>query len=176
MLGLLWDQITLTGLEQEAVSGLQLIDPMIEGVAFVESTERGSRGQRIPLVKTRRHRDPLPLKSLGDGMVRLLHIIVALVGAPNGILLVDEFENGLHWSVQPGIWRTVFRLADKLGIQVFATTHSRDCIVGFQAAWKEQEQLGSFFRLNNEDDDRVTATRYSCETLSDALETEVEMR
>jgi AAA15 family ATPase/GTPase len=41
------------------------------------------------------------LKSLGDGITRFFHIIVALVNAQNGILLVDEFENGLYWKVQP---------------------------------------------------------------------------
>lgn len=109
-------------------------------------------------------------------MTRLFHIIVALVNAKNGLLLVDEFENGLHWTVQPKIWKTVFRLAQRLSVQVFASTHSRDCIVGFEEAWKEQEELGAFFRLDVRPDAGVTVTSYTCETLLDSLETGVEPR
>jgi predicted ATP-dependent endonuclease of OLD family len=175
-LAALWDQINLTGLDEDVVSGLQLLEPSITGVAFVEGTDRTNRNRRIPLVKISNTTEPLPLKSLGDGIMRLFHIIVALVNARDGILLVDEFENGLHWSVQPKIWKTVFQLAERLNVQVFASTHSRDCIAGFEVAWQEQESLGAFFRLNVNQGGSVTATPYSCETLSDALETDVEIR
>jgi len=109
-------------------------------------------------------------------MTRIFQIIVALVNAQNGILLVDEFENGLHWSVQPKVWDIVFRLANDLNVQVFATTHSRDCVDGYQQAWKEHGELGAFFRLNAKKDGEITVTSYSSETLSDALETDVEVR
>lgn len=175
-LATLWDQINLTGLDDEVISGLQLLDPNITGVAFVEGTDRRNRHNRIPILKTSSASEPLPLKTMGDGMTRLFHIIVALVNAKNGILIVDEFENGLHWSVQPKIWKTVFRLAQRLGVQVFASTHSRDCIVGFEEAWKEQEEMGAFFRLDVRPEGRVTATSYTCETLLDSLETDIETR
>jgi predicted ATPase len=175
-LATLWDQINLTGLDEEVISGLQLLDPTITGAAFVEATDRRNRHLRIPIIKTSNLSEPLPLKSMGDGMTRIFHIIVALVNARDGILVVDEFENGLHWSVQPTIWRMVFRLANKLNVQVFSSTHSRDCIAGFEEAWKEQVESGAFFRLNVKQNDGVTVTPYTCETLSDALETDVEIR
>lgn len=175
-LATLWDQINLTGLDEEVILGLKLLDSTITGIAFVEGTERRLRNQRIPIIKKTGLSETLPLKSMGDGMTRLFHITVALVNARNGILLIDEFENGLHWSVQPKVWKTVFRLAERLNVQVFATTHSRDCIVGFEAAWKESEQLGAFFRLGVSPNGNVTATSYTCETLSDAIETDVEIR
>ena len=175
-LALLWDQINLTGLDEEVVAGLKLLDPTITGAAFVEGTGRRNRPLRIPIIKTSSIAEPLPLQSMGDGMTRIFHIIVALVNARNGILVIDEFENGLHWSVQPKIWQTVFRLAQKLNVQVFSSTHSRDCIVGFEEAWKAQEEFGAFFRLNVKPMGGVTVTPYSCETLADALETVVEIR
>ena len=175
-LATLWDQINLTGLDDEVIQGLQLLDDAITGVAFVEGTDRRSRVNRIPIIKTSGTSEPLPLKTMGDGMTRLFHIIVALVNAKNGILLVDEFENGLHWSVQPKVWKTVFRLAQRLNVQVFASTHSRDCIVGFEEAWREQEEMGAFFRLEVKPSVGMLVTSYSCETLSDSLETGVEPR
>jgi AAA15 family ATPase/GTPase len=84
--------------------------------------------------------EPLPIRSLGDGMQRLLGIALALVNAKDGLLLVDEIENGLHYSIQTDLWRLIFQLAQKLNVQVFATSHSWDCIRSFQQAAQENEQ------------------------------------
>ncbi|MEH2295392.1 AAA family ATPase [Nostoc sp.] len=175
-LAALWDLISLTNLESEVISALKLIEPKISGVAFVEDITKGSRGDnRIPLVKIKDIDEPLPLKSMGDGMTRLFHIIVALVNARNGILLIDEFENGLHWTVQPKVWDIVFHLSERLNVQVFATTHSRDCVNGFDSAWNKYPSLGAFFRLEAKDN-VIKVTEYTSETLTDSLETDVEIR
>ncbi|MGF1988381.1 MAG: AAA family ATPase [Nostoc sp. ZfuVER08] len=178
-LAALWDLTSLTDLEAEVISALGLIDNRVSGVAFVEDisqrASRDNRDNRIPLVKIEGIEEPLPLKSMGDGMTRLFHIIVALVNAQNGLLLIDEFENGLHWSVQPKVWDIVFQLSEKLNVQVFATTHSRDCIEGFDSAWKKYPALGSFFRLDAKDG-IIRATEYTSETLNDAIEMDVEVR
>lgn len=90
-------------------------------------------------------------------------------------MLVDEFENGLHWAVQPRVWKIIFRLAKDLNVQVFASTHSKDCVKSFGEIWKQQEDAGSLHRLNIVDDG-VTVTPYTCETLMDSLDTDVEIR
>ncbi|MEC4816473.1 MAG: AAA family ATPase, partial [Scytonema sp. PMC 1069.18] len=173
----LWDLTSLTNLESEVISTLALIDNRVSGVAFVEDISKGRSGgdNRIPLVKMEGIDEPLPLKSMGDGMTRLFHIIVALVNARNGLLLVDEFENGLHWSIQPRVWDIVFQLSERLNVQVFATTHSRDCIKGFDSAWNKYPLLGAFFRLDAKDN-FVKVTEYTSETLADAIEMDVEVR
>jgi AAA15 family ATPase/GTPase len=175
-LAALWDLTSLTNLESEVISALGLIDDRVSGVAFVEDiSQRRSGDNRIPLVKIKGIDEPLPLKSMGDGMIRLFHIIVALVNARNGLLLIDEFENGLHWSVQPKVWDIVFQLSEKLNVQVFATTHSRDCIEGFDHAWNKYPALGTFFRLDAKDG-LIKATEYTSETLTDAIDMDVEVR
>ncbi len=182
-LAALWDLTSLTNLESDVISALKLIEPKVSGVAFVEdiSKERGGNNlrqggdNRIPLVKIEGIDEPLPLKSMGDGMTRLFHIIVALVNARDGILLIDEFENGLHWTVQPKVWDIVFRFSERLNVQVFATTHSRDCVNGFDSAWNNYPSLGAFFRLEAKDN-FIKVTEYTSETLTDSLETDVEIR
>ena len=178
-LAALWDLTSLTDLEQEVISALRLIDDRVTGVAFVENSARDFRprenDQRIALVKIKGIDEPLPLKSMGDGMTRLFHIIVALVNAQNGLLLIDEFENGLHWSVQPKVWDIVFQLSDRLNVQVFATTHSRDCIKGFDQAWNNYPTLGAFFRLDKKNG-LIKAREYTPETLTDSMDMDVEVR
>ncbi len=175
-LAALWDLTSLTDLESEVISALRLIDDRVTGVAFVEDISRGrASDNRIPLVKIKGIDEPLTLKSMGDGITRLFHIIVALVNARNGLLLIDEFENGLHWSVQPKVWDIVFQLSKRLNVQVFATTHSRDCIKGFDSIWNKYPELGSFFRLDVKNGS-IKATEYTSETLTDAIDMDVEVR
>lgn len=176
----LWDAIALTGIDDEVVTGLKLLEPRIEGVAIVGpvSERRSDRIpiERIPLVKLANLSERLPLRSLGDGAIRLFQIMVALANARDGILLVDEFENGLHWSIQNKLWEMVFRLSERLNVQVFASTHSRDCVKSFGETWKTREKEGAFYRLSRLGEQSVKLTHYTCETLSDALETDVEVR
>lgn len=175
-LAALWDLTSLTNLESEIIAALGLIDERVSGVAFVEDISKGrSNDNRIPLVKIEGIDEPLPLKSMGDGITRLFHIIVALVNARNGLLLIDEFENGLHWSVQPKVWDIVFQLSERLNVQVFATTHSRDCLEGFDNTWNKYPELGTFFRLDAKDN-LIKATEYTSETLTDAIDMDVEVR
>ena len=175
-LAALWDLTSLTDLESEVISALRLIDGRVTGVAFVEDVSRGTTSDnRVPLVKIKGIDEPLPLKSMGDGMTRLFHIIVALVNARNGLLLIDEFENGLHWSVQPKVWDIVFQLSERLNVQIFATTHSRDCIKGFYQAWNNYPTLGAFFRLDAKNES-IKATEYTSESLSDSIDMDVEVR
>ncbi len=65
---------------------------------------------------------------------------LALVNSSNGFLLIDEFENGLHYSVLHKVWKLIFRLAKDLNVQVFATTHSHDCVTAFQAASQNSDE------------------------------------
>lgn len=52
-------------------------------------------------------------------------------------LLVDEVENGIHYATLPRVWKFLFEVAERHAIQIFATSHSWDCIEAFQAAAAE---------------------------------------
>nr|VFJ94147.1 MAG: AAA domain-containing protein, putative AbiEii toxin, Type IV TA system [Candidatus Kentron sp. H]VFJ95477.1 MAG: AAA domain-containing protein, putative AbiEii toxin, Type IV TA system [Candidatus Kentron sp. H]VFK01556.1 MAG: AAA domain-containing protein, putative AbiEii toxin, Type IV TA system [Candidatus Kentron sp. H] len=144
----LWDSISLTDLEEEVLKGLRIIEPALVRLTFIKTDPHGSHyllkenyPDRIPIIRPDETSDPVPLKSLGDGMIRIFHITLSLVSAKGGMLLIDEFENGLHWEVQEKAWRVVFELAEKLDVQVFATTHSRDCISSFSKVWQENPKI-----------------------------------
>lgn len=170
----LWDSISLTDLEKEVVNGLRILEPSVTAIAFV-GDESGRPDKRIPLIKMDGNEEPVPLKSLGDGMSRIFQIILSLVNAKNGALLIDEFENGLHWSVQEKVWKMVFELSERLNVQVFATTHSRDCVNNFNKVWETDENAGAFIRLSKKGEE-IVATEYDLELLKDSVETDVEVR
>ncbi|EEZ39071.1 AAA family ATPase [Photobacterium damselae] len=168
----LWDRISLTALEEHVVSGLQIIEPRITGITFVQASSR----IRVPIVKLNHLSEPVTLRSLGDGMTRICHIILSLVNSANGTLLIDEFENGLHWSVQEQIWKVIFELSVKHNIQVIATSHSRDCIASFSKNWGTNQNIGSFYRMEVDGDGLIKAIGYNYEDLEDSIEFDVEVR
>lgn len=168
----LWDKITLTNYEQEVLTALRIAAPGVEAINTVEAT----RGGRIPIVKVQGIPEPLPIRSLGDGMQRMLSIALALVNAQDSILLIDEIENGLHHSVQEGLWKLVFQVAHQLNVQIFATTHSWDCIAGFQQSVQADEnEEGLLIRLEYKKDD-VVATIFDKRKLAIATRAHIEVR
>ncbi|MEM7530979.1 MAG: AAA family ATPase [Chloroflexota bacterium] len=189
-LAAMWNLTSLMSLGDEVINTLKLIEPKISGLAFIENVSdiiapsfKGNANgasdyrqiNRIPVVKLEGIDEPLPLKHMGEGVTQLFQIVLTLVNVKDGILLIDEFENGMYWGIQPKVWAIVFDLAERLNVQVFATTHSRDCIEGFERAWRENPELGAFFRLTRKSD-HVKVTEYHLETLSNAIEMDVETR
>ncbi|MEZ4632687.1 MAG: ATP-binding protein [Deinococcales bacterium] len=170
----IWDYLSLTEYEKQVIEGLQIIEPRIMALSFVAQDSERS-GLRAPYVSLKGSTEPIALKSMGDGTFKILNLLIMLLSSKESILCIDEFENGLHWSVQPKVWQAVFRLAKKLDVQVFATTHSRDCIAGFNEVWQDQEDEGCFLRLDREGED-IYPTYYPPSSLNDALEMDIEVR
>lgn len=126
-----FDRISMTKLEKQLIDGLRIIDSDIEQINFL--TDEG-RGERVPFVVRKGSEKKCRLSTMGDGINRVLTIILKMLGSENGVFLLDEFEDGLHYTVQTDLWRIIFQLAEMLHIQVFVTTHSRDCIHSFVEA------------------------------------------
>ncbi len=173
-----WDNIALTDLDDQVIQSLKIITPDIERFAFISDGDRTTErtSERYPVVILSDSSSRIPLRSLGEGMNRMLGIALALINARDGILLVDEIESGLHYSVQADMWRLVFETARRLNIQVFATTHSWDCIQGFQEAAQEDEQSNGFLIRLGRKQDNIVATVYNEEELAIATREQIEVR
>lgn len=143
----LWDSIVLTNKEKFVIQGLKIIEDKTDGITFKEVY----RNERMPFIKLSDSGLVLPLQSMGDGINRILTMILALVNSENGYFLVDEFENGLHFSVQEKLWQIIFDLSERLNIQVFITTHSEDTIRAFETIINNQDNKleGKLIRLEN---------------------------
>jgi hypothetical protein len=186
----LWDNIALTAFEKDVIEALRILAPGIEGINFVGDTparrgsvfrmlvkESVSQRSRIPIVRIASEHNPLPLRNLGNGMLHILEIILALINSQDGLFLMDEVENGIHYSAQQEIWQMIFRLADRLNVQVFATTHSWDCIEGFQkAVAKDKQEEGLLIRLSLKGDDEMKVTSYDERRLEIATRERIEVR
>jgi ABC-type transport system involved in cytochrome c biogenesis ATPase subunit len=178
----LWDQVSLSPLEQDVIAALRLISPEADRVTL-KAWRDGTNGDtlsrdaasRIAFVKIESLEKPIPLRALGDGVNRLFGIALALVHSKGGMLLVDEIENGIHYSVQSDLWRLVFEMASRLNVQVFATTHSYDCIKAFEAAALNSQEDGILVRLARKGD-RTLVGEFDESELGIAVEGQIEVR
>src|SRR5439155_12503747 len=123
----LWDKVALTQNEQRVMLALRFLDADVERIAAQAGTQfYYPRGGFI--VKLRGQNHPIPIGSMGDGMWRMLAMAIAIAHCAGGVLLVDEIDTRLHYTVMANMWRLIFGAAKELDVQVLATTHSSDCI------------------------------------------------
>lgn len=172
-----WDSVALTEEEDLALQALRLTGNGIDRVAVVGDDGARYRGiGRRVVVKLRDHPRPVPLKSLGDGVTRLFAAGLALANSRDGFLVVDEAENGIHYSVQRDFWRMVLHAAHRHNVQVLATTHSRDCVNGFARAAAEIDETEGVLVRIEKDGDQVRAVEYTETELEAAAEQDIEVR
>ena len=115
----------------------------------------------------------IPLVALGEGLARLARLVLAISAAPDGVVLVDEVENGIHHSAMAKVWRAIDKVSTQLNTQVFATTHSFECVSAAHESLCEDD-----FRLHRLDviDNSVRCVTYEPETIAAALRHNLEVR
>lgn len=104
------------------LSALKIIEPQLVSV-----TDNSIAGDPI-LVGDIGKPKLVPLSVMGEGMNQVVRIILKLVAAQGGVALIDEVENGIHYSVQSDVWAAIDKAAQEANLQVFAATHSLECV------------------------------------------------
>jgi hypothetical protein len=170
----LWDRASLADKDELLLDWLRFVEPDVRDLRYISDPESGVD---LPYLKIDGERGRTPLASMGDGLTHLFHIGLAMANASGGILLIDEFENGLHWEVQEQLWKALFEAATKFGVQVFATTHSNDCIQAFVEARKDRliSSESYVYRLERKGEN-IHAHEFSPQGLEAAIRQGIEVR
>lgn len=172
---ILFDNVSLTPVEKYIIQALQIINPKITRINFLNiGNMRMGRDPRVPIVTLEGDNNKYLLSAMGDGINRILTIILAMLNCKGGTLLLDEFETGLHYSVQDELWKIIFMLAEELDIQVFATTHSNDCVNSFARVNRKNE--GMVIRLEERKGNVTSVTYANNEELKFATTNNIEIR
>jgi len=172
----LWDGITLqgSGAEDAVAQSLQIIEPDMLDIRLLAASIHGTRF--VVALKSLPHSKRIPLGSLGDGMRRLLALAISLATCPNGFVFVDEIDTGLHYTVLADVWKLVVQGAQRGNIQVFATTHSKDCIEGLHVLCRREPNLMEQVAIHKVDRSLKHSIPFSGESLVKAIEGGVELR
>lgn len=121
----IYSQTELKELHQPVIDLLKVFDKEIENVRVFNNTGK-------PLLNVKRKNEPfMLLSSFGDAMNRMVDLVLKIVNNENGIVLIDEIENGVHYKKHDDIWTLIFTLAKRFEVQIFATTHSKEMMASF---------------------------------------------
>lgn len=156
---------------EDVVEALRIVDPRLKRLSVLAS------GKTSMIYGDVGDEHLMPVSLMGEGMLRMLSVAMAIVSNKGGIVLVDEIENGLHYSVLPGLWKMIFETARRLDVQIFVATHSDECL---RAASETVENLGlpedlRLYRLDVVKENTVV-TDYSAAELAAAIASKQEVR
>jgi len=120
----------------------------------------------------------IPINLLGDGIMRVLSISAGISAARDGILMIDEIENGLHVTTLEQLWKVVLGWSEKYNTQIFITTHSGDAIKSLRKVLDDNMFPDSVacYRLVKFEEGETEAYRYSQEQLGMALDSHTDIR
>jgi len=99
------------------------------------------------------HKDfeiPVDLTQFGEGIQRIFYIALQFAISRNGILLIDEIENAIHFSLLEKFTYFIHQLSEKFNVQVFITSHSKECIEAFLNNDYKIENLSFYQLIENE--------------------------
>jgi AAA15 family ATPase/GTPase len=122
----------------------------------------------------------VPLKYMGDGITNVIHVLLQIREKKNGILLIDEIENGLHWKTQRILWKAVIKAAEDNNVQIIATTHSNEIIYALSKAYEEinllEEDEIRIFKIKKDSQENNHALKYNSGMIKHVVEDEAEVR
>jgi hypothetical protein len=158
------------GRQGEIVDTLRLIEPRLKSLAV--STSDGPAMIYGDIGIGRR----VPMSQMGEGMTRLLSLALEITNASGGAVLIDEIENGLHHSVLAKVWRAIGEAARRSDTQIFATTHSWECIRAAHEAFLESNKYDLRLHRLERSGESVKSVTYDKGTLNTSVEMNLEVR
>lgn len=159
--------------EQDMEAILNQVDPRIRSVRLDHDGNQPFITVDVGLSER------VPLSQAGQGVYRIVAMLSELLGQRPDICLIDEIENGVHYSVLPHLWRGIAEISSRLGVQVFVTTHSRECLEAATRVFVDEDPGNTrdfaviqLMRVRGEVIGRVLAEQ----RVAEALDNEIELR
>ncbi len=169
----LFNQVSLLeGGEEKLVTLLREIDPRLQKLRYLKAP-----GTYQPLVYVHLGlKNALSMTQTGQGFSKLFSLFCQMLVSKAQILLIDEIENGLYYESLPVIWKGIGALAESENIQVFATTHSRECIVAAHQTFSSSADYNFALHRLQRVNGRIEAVTHDREMLGVAIKSGLEVR
>ncbi len=167
----LYGQLDLAGRQNVILDFLKKIEPNLKGISVI------ALGEKMVIL----HGDigngrKIPIPYMGGGMQRMLSIILAIATSENGLVLIDEVENGLHYSVLPSIWKGISAAAREFNCQVMATTHSDECIKAALTGFESDKDSFGYIRIDRDKKGVFVIKNYPYSILQASIDRNWEIR
>lgn len=123
-------------LKKEFIENLAILSDDIYDITIDTTTIPENQ---ILVVLFNDEKKPLPLFMMGDGTIRLVRLILEIIICKNRRLMIDEIDNGMHFSRMKKVWEVLLKVADKNNTQLFITTHDSECLRAFKEVLETEE-------------------------------------
>lgn len=164
-----YDELNKKGLVSEFEQSLKSVLPKLKRTSLGIEND-------LPMILADVGYGLVPLALLGSGSRRLASILLAITNAKNAVALIDEIEHGFHHSALQEVWSAVASFSEANNVQVFATTHSFECIKAATYVFSKKE--GLVFKLHRLSQSNGTSElkTFSSNQLETALENDFDVR
>jgi hypothetical protein len=158
------------GQETELIPSLQVLEPRLKRLAVLVTGAGPVIHGDIGIGRL------VPIPMMGEGLGRLLTLLLCIAGSQDGVTIIDEIDIGLHYSSMVAVWKAIATSARKLNVQVVSTTHSWECLRAAHEAFGTGDCYD--FRLHRLDrrEGAVQSITYDKGMIDMALETGMELR
>lgn len=167
-----FSKLDIAGKKQPVINALNLLDSDIQDISVVVTG-----GVSQIYAATSKSSKKIPLQSMGDGLNRLLSMIIMILANPNSVILIDEIENGFHYSLHVELWKVLASAAFEVNSQIIATTHSYECISASVKGVAQLKKSDDYVYIRI---DRVKGLfvpkYYSSDLMNQAVDSEMEVR
>lgn len=175
VLGQLWDRIVATPDKDVVVDALRRLEPHIRDIDLRAEPSLPFRSRVVVRVENGASSSS-PIGSFGEGVAWLFSLALGAAATPNQQLLVDDIDAGLHHRVMAHMWAMVIDTARRRDLQVFATTHSIDCITALRRACLDAPERAGEIRVVRLVKGGRSGITFTADELDTAIEGEVEVR
>jgi AAA15 family ATPase/GTPase len=163
-------QLDVTGKIDDIVEILKIIEPRLKSLTSVPQGNISLIHGDIGLGRK------IPIQYMGEGTSRLLSIILSIANNKDGMVLIDEIENGFHYSIMSKVWKVIYQTSKKYNCQIMVTTHSYEALK-YLAEEINDENKDSFTYIRLDSiNENIVPKLYSAEMLASAIEHEWEVR
>lgn len=163
-------ELELKGTKENIVRALRCIEPKLTDLNVIVTGGKPYIHGKLENGKV------MPISLMGEGVAKMTSLLLSISYATGGVVLFDEIENGFHYSVLKNIWGVLAEFVKLFRVQLFATTHSRECIIAAHQAFpEEEERMFRYLRFDRKDGE-CKVVSYTKENLDIATESNLEVR
>jgi len=160
-------------------SNLKLIIPNIE-----EVLPHKINGRDMLAVSLKNQDKNVPITRYGDGTIRMVRILLEITNSKHKRLMIDEISDGIHHSRLVEFWKTIIKSCRRNNVQLFATTHSLECLKAYIEAVntnglkknKDESRCIKLVDMNGQTEENIKAYTYPYHEFETLIETETEIR
>ena len=121
----------------------------------------------------------LPLSMSGDGLKRIVAVISAIANEDYNVILIDEIDNGLHYSAHFLLWTAIFNYVAAHDVQLFVTTHNMECLQSLKRVMDtdaSKRSLANVYTVAKTKTKGYQTYRYNYDELKPVIENSIEIR